>query len=507
MAEAVRRYFRDAHRCQSSNSNQPPPQQIKAFSSSTHQTTSSPAHFSFQSKEPEQNQYQLNLPPKLLNKAGYTVGKKYTLLADASLTQSAHQKRRRNRVVLRQSAKKAREHKSEPCKPKRDHATENLKVQSTVSTCMDLVSTRDARDSFASSAINSVPASRDGPEESSQGRARGTENRLVRSGVSIPRRKRKFVYGNYDAYYGYRRVPEAIGGNPPSIDSRIGAMRAEWFHHRDCLDIGCNAGLVTASIARVYGCKTMQGVDIDPELVKRAERLVRSQGPPLPAHAAHGPLGADASIGAKTMPTPTLEAGSLVDVSYPISLPIRLGCSHIASSSQSCGAMGFPHGVSFRHLNFVQEPPIDDAPGTGRCVECFDTILCLSTSKWIHLCFGDDGLMRLFRRVYAALRPGGYFILEPQPWSSYKKNQRVSEETRSNFRSIRLRPSANGGAGIPDIFRDILIREIGFASCLDVPVSSCEKESRGFAKRPLLLFTKPLDSGSHEAKQGESEMQ
>jgi 7SK snRNA methylphosphate capping enzyme len=38
----------------------------------------------------------------------------------------------------------------------------------------------------------------------------------------------------------------------------------------------------------------------------------------------------------------------------------------------------------------------------------------------VHLNGGDAGLIRLFERVHALLRPGGRFLLEPQPWRSYK---------------------------------------------------------------------------------------
>ena len=51
----------------------------------------------------------------------------------------------------------------------------------------------------------------------------------------------------------------------------------------------------------------------------------------------------------------------------------------------------------------------------------------LSISKWIHLNDGDAGLRRFFARVFAVLRAGGAFVLEPQPWESYAKARRMDD--------------------------------------------------------------------------------
>lgn len=56
----------------------------------------------------------------------------------------------------------------------------------------------------------------------------------------------------------------------------------------------------------------------------------------------------------------------------------------------------------------------------------YDVIMCLNVTRWVQLNWGDGGLQRLFRRVYTHLTPGGVFILQPQPWSSYSKRKRLT---------------------------------------------------------------------------------
>ena len=78
----------------------------------------------------------------------------------------------------------------------------------------------------------------------------------------------------------------------------------------------------------------------------------------------------------------------------------------------------FPYNCSFRREDFVHQEE-------GQSEECdtaqgYDCILCLSVTKWVHFNEGDDGVKRLFTRVFKALSPGGCFVLEFQEWSSYK---------------------------------------------------------------------------------------
>ena len=65
-----------------------------------------------------------------------------------------------------------------------------------------------------------------------------------------------------------------------------------------------------------------------------------------------------------------------------------------------------------------------DFANSQHASQTLDNIMCLSVTKWVHLNQGDKGLKRLFAKVADALAPGGWFILEPQPWRSYKQARR-----------------------------------------------------------------------------------
>jgi len=111
----------------------------------------------------------------------------------------------------------------------------------------------------------------------------------------------------------------------------------------------------------------------------------------------------------------------------------------------------------------------------------FDTITCFSTTKWIHLNWGDEGIKKLFKKVYDNLKPGGLFVVEPQLWKSYKKKSGLTPEIRNIYKSIQLKP---------DQFQDYLTNEVKFKFEETVAVDSDSTTKNSF-ERPLLVFRRP----------------
>lgn len=249
----------------------------------------------------------------------------------------------------------------------------------------------------------------------------------------------KFIYGNYNRYYGYRNVD--------TEDHRLDSFQAEWFCGKDVLDIGCNVGHLTLAVARNFCPKKIVGMDIDGSLISAARKNIRHY----------------------------LSTHDMSPCKYPVSNTLSFGPIAAPPLAKSNGNPQFPNNVVFLQGNIVLET--DELLDLQ--TEEFDVILALSLTKWIHLNFGDDGLKRTFKRIFKQLRPGGKLILEPQPWSSYKKKKKLTETIHENFKSIKLKP---------DQFSNFLLQEVGFSTCavVDVPFN----KSKGF-RRPIQLYTKP----------------
>uniref|UniRef100_A0A1E1X5J9 RNA methyltransferase n=1 Tax=Amblyomma aureolatum TaxID=187763 RepID=A0A1E1X5J9_9ACAR len=250
-----------------------------------------------------------------------------------------------------------------------------------------------------------------------------------------------FQYGNYNRYYGYRN-----GGGQE--DPRLKAMKAEWFRGRDVLDIGCNVGHLTLSLARDFKPRKVIGLDIDGGLIRAARRNVRHY----------------------------LTAALAGEMRFPVSMAICHGpIAAAALPGQQAESVAFPNNVFFVEGNYIVE---NEAQLEAQQEE-FDMILCLSLTKWVHLNWGDEGVQLLFKRMYRQLRPGGRMLLEAQPFHSYAKKKKLTETTYKHYHAISLRPEQ---------FNEYLLSpEVGFATCelVDTPSHA----SKGF-QRPLYLFTK-----------------
>ena len=156
----------------------------------------------------------------------------------------------------------------------------------------------------------------------------------------VTKNRKNYIYGNYPCYYGYRMEC--------SQDPRFQLFKSEMFSNKKCLDIGCNSGAITIKIAQDFTPLFIQGLDIDPELIKRAKRAVKWSLLSSPRNVAPPEVGK------------------------------------------------FPQNINFRAENYV--PPCDTFFDTYQPDVSYDVILCLSVTKWVHLNWGDEGIKRMFKR-------------------------------------------------------------------------------------------------------------
>ncbi|XP_005107526.1 uncharacterized protein LOC101850362 [Aplysia californica] len=257
--------------------------------------------------------------------------------------------------------------------------------------------------------------------------------------------KPMFIYGNYNRYYGYRNKDHAP-------DPRLQHFSPSWFQGKDVLDIGCNVGHITLALAEQFRPNKILGIDIDGKLIRAARQNIRHM------------LSLRRKDSSKYPAVFELTKGPLE--AHPL----------MGTSDQ------FPNNVLFLQGNYV--------PASEEILELqkeeYDTILALSITKWIHLNNGDHGVKLFFRKIFRQLRPGGRLILEPQPWSTYRKRAKLTPDMFNHYLSIKLKPEG---------FKHYLL-SIGFVKCevIAVPVA----KAKGF-RRPLIVFTKPDNKQSYSS--------
>ncbi|KAK8811341.1 hypothetical protein WA158_003075 [Blastocystis sp. Blastoise] len=256
------------------------------------------------------------------------------------------------------------------------------------------------------------------------------------------RKKKVFPWGNYDRYYGYR-IPNTTDNTVVDLnvwdDKRIHLLKESYFQNKSILDIGCNAGYVTTVLSDIYHPHYILGIDIDDSLIKKARWLVAQK------------YKRESALKDDDLPS------SCYSLHFRPYLPLSLDMSK------------YPHNLFFKTENIIS----DHHYGKN-----YDTILCLSTIKWIHLNYGDSGVIQLFDKIYSLLVKGGIFIFEPQPWSSYKKKRTINEHVYKVYHEIQIHPQD---------FESILIKK-GF-KLIDTISPSCKKEN-GFTKRTLFIYQK-----------------
>lgn len=275
----------------------------------------------------------------------------------------------------------------------------------------------------------------------------------------------KYQFGNFSSEYCDLKTLFTFS----DVRLTVFLRHAYLFKDKDILDIGCNAGHMTISVARKLHPKSIVGIDIDKNLISRARKnLTHFQRIPenelcskydgtnenhhhfnsitekkrmksqlrsrerekqdshqmdyFPVSFSSG-FGSLPLINQKSESPWSSPASKSFKESSIVTTNIENDSSHQSMNENgNKNLWSFPENVSFRTFNYA----VTDESQMVSDKQQYDLILCLSVTKWIHLNFGDTGLKLTFRRMFNQLRPGGKLILEAQNWASYKKRKKFT---------------------------------------------------------------------------------
>ena len=254
----------------------------------------------------------------------------------------------------------------------------------------------------------------------------GRLKRRKTESMNLPNIHNKYIFGNYDSYYGYRTL-ESDGRIKELEKIRNHLEGSHW------LDVGCNNGQLTSLLGEKFKAKSVTGVDIDQRLINRAIQINKKKCIEVPGD-------------------------------YEKYFPQK--CSELVKVSKEVPRLSF-HTVNISNLR--DNIPLPDG-------NLFDIIMAFSVSKWIHLNFGDSGLRLAFSRISSLLNIGGLFILEAQPWKSYKKAVSKLGHAMTS-RNLKIHPSE---------FGTLLESQFGFEEYLTMKLD----KNDGFTGRDIIIYKK-----------------
>lgn len=147
----------------------------------------------------------------------------------------------------------------------------------------------------------------------------------------------------------------------------------------------------------------------------------------------------------------------------------------------------FPNNVYFKQENFIEDVHYGIQYDTITWyIPILELMISFSVTKWIHLNWGDDGLLYLLLKCYSLLKKFGILILEFQNYSSYHKKKDYTEEIKKNYEKIRINPES-----IPAILQKIGMQMLSMRKPNSVSTVS-RSVTKGF-NRPIVVMKKVGD--------------
>ncbi|KAI3637526.1 hypothetical protein MIR68_004175 [Amoeboaphelidium protococcarum] len=346
----------------------------------------------------------------------------------------------------------------------------------------------------------------------------GTANQQSTSQQSKAKKQRKElnpnVRGNYTQYYGFRlpyqqhKIHSGDVYEASSCDERLRYLPKECIQNMKVLDVGCNTGYLTHVIARSMSPACIMGIDIDPDLIKRAQWDLlnkSSQMKPSRIRVTSDQSNlldqVDVLRDSSDLDKDAMVTGTGDHLNYfPLSMPILFGPIPIVQdqvhqiaddqvvqmdTDLQQSPSQYPNNIYFEAWDILA-PAVKKSNSQLFTHAPYDTVLAMSVTKWIHLYGGDADIRRFFKTIYNMISPGGVFIIEPQGWSSYKK---YFSHSRYTEQDLHLRPWKEDADEYQlPTFWDILINEVGFKQ--GKVIKAANPQGKAFEKRPIWMFRK-----------------